>query len=703
MTHRHLYVHHEGSMAAKILICFPISDAPGLRHEAAQLALGLAAHGDEVLVFGPLGAWRHPLRKAGITATDYRLPGDEREFVRAIQREEPQILHAFGAEAAHLALPQTLLVGAGGVATLAHEDLARLNPTLLRTASTLFVPCEHLREQVSRRLPGIPVVCTGHLLAPPAAPPAGQLRFLADELGVQDGAPVVLMADHFRHSETQAARALIEAAPLITPRVPGVQIVIAGGGVRLSELEHAAIAVNEQLGYRAVLLPGHRDDIASLLALAGVAVGSGRFAMEALGAGVAVVAAGASGLMGTVTDESMQVADFTCCGRHGHLDPITPRGLAAEVVGLFTYPQWRARFAEDGQRRVMAQAHRDILAGQIATYYSRTAPSGVTVRTPQRITAVLPEDLRRTLFCLPAISALRGQFPLAKVTLVAAPAQVGLLRQSGLAETVVERPAALPEWPAFLRALWRPRADVCLTFADDPASTLIAGTSLAPSRLGFAEGPWTLLLTDHLHVRALPSPARALMLVHPLGIAAGGALPALRLPDDAYDAADRAYLAAGIEPREPVVLLCPGGEDERAWPRGHWAQLVRLLQDERSERLAVLGGGIDLPARVAVVPQPGDALLLAAVLARAAVVIAPDHDALHLADLLGIPTVGLYGPTAPDACSLPNPLRTPRCRRDLPCHPCAAACPERRCLHALTPADVATALVAYTPEELIAV
>lgn len=645
-------------MAARILICFPISEAPGLRNEALQLAIGLAARGDEVLVFGPLGPWRHALRLSGVTAHEFNLPAEERKFIRAIQDKEPQIIHAFGAEAAHLALPLTLLIGAGGVATLGHADLPRLIPTNLRTASAIFVPCEHLREQVARRLPGTPVVPTGYLLPPPSRAAEPQLRFLADELGLRDGAPVVLMADYFRNSETESAKALIAAVPTIAQRVPNVQVVIAGTGIRLGELEEAAYEVNDELGYRAVLLPGHRDDLPQLLSLATVAVGSGRFAAEALAAGVALVAAGHAGLVGTVTDETAKVAHFTCFGRHGHLDPITPKALASEIVGLFTYEQYREQFAAEGQRRILAESEREHRAAQIATYYTRTAPNGIGVRTPQRLTAVLPDDLRGMLFCLPAIGALKAQFPLAKITLAAQADHAGLLRQLDAADSVLEKPKHLTAWLPFLRELRGARPDIALCFAEDTSSTVIAGCSRAPHRLGFAEVGGSILLTDHLHARAAASPAKSLMLVHGLGIANGAPLPAFPIPEEVREAAELSLLGAGVEAHERVILLCPRAGEDQAWPQASWADLARQLAEDRPERIVVLGEGeFDLPAGVVAIPQPEDALHLAALLARAMTVVAPDNDALHLADLLGVPTVGLYGPTTPEAVSLPNELR----------------------------------------------
>jgi len=670
-------------MAARILICFPISEAPGLRNEAAQLAIGLAARGDQVLVFGPLGPWRHALRLSGISAREFSLPADERIFTRAIQDEEPQIIHAFGAEAAHLTLPLTLLIGAGGVATLGHADLPRLIPTHLRTASAIFVPCEHLREQVSRRLPGTPVATTGYLLPPPAPIPEAKLRFLADELGVEDGAPVVLMADYFRNSETEVARALIAAVPIVEQRVPGVQVIIAGGGIRLGELEEAAYEVNDELDYRAVLLPGQRDDLPQLLSLATVAVGSGRFAAEAMGAGVALVAAGHAGLVGTVTGDTAKIARFTCCGRHGHLDPISPRALASELVGLFTYTQYREQFAAEARERILADAEREHRAEQISSCYTRTAPDGGSgARNPQRVTAVLPDELREMLFCLPAIGALRAQFPLAKIALAAAPAHAALLQQLGLADGVLKKPESLRAWLPFLRELRQVRPDITLAFAEDNASTLIAGSSRAPHRLGFREAGGSILLTDHIHAPGAPSPARALLLVRGLGIASGAPLPTFPIPEEVREAAELSLLGAGVEARERLILLCPEAADECAWPSRSWTELIRLLVKERPERIVVLGEcGIDLPAGVAAMPRPGDALQLAALLARAMTVVAPDSGALHLADLLGVPTVGLYGPP-PATSSLPNELRVQLCH-----------------LNAITPAEVAAALAECCPLE----
>jgi len=668
-----------------------MGDAPGLQTEAAQLALGLAARGNDVIAIGQLGLWRHTLRLAKITATDFTLPGDENRLLHLLQEHQPQMIHAFGADAAHVLLPLTTMVGASGVATLGHSDLSRVNPVHFRTASAVFVPCEYLREQVERRLPTVPTLATGYLLPPAVEPPCLQQRILAEEIGLRDDAPMLLLADQFRGSETEVALALIESVPLIARHVPDVQVVIAGSGMRLGELEALAIEVNNWLGYRAVLLPGHRDDIHQLLHLATIAVGSGRFAMEAVGAGVALVAAGASGIIGTYTEETIKVAQFTCCGRHGHLEPATPKALASEIVGLCRYPDYRVRFAMDGQEALLAHALRDTRAEQIVTTYTETAPAGTFNQTPQRITAILPDDLRELLFTLPALHGLRERYPHAQLTLIAGRQHLACVQHLHLAERVLPKPDRLRDWPRLARALASPRADIFLSFTDDNSATLLAGCSFASTRLGCSDGNGSILLSDHLQAQPPDAASRAVAMIRALGATVSNRLTPPELPLESQETVNLSLLRMGIHADDPVILLCPQSDAPYAWHLGHWPTLARLLTETRSERVVVLGAdGMRLPAGILQAAPVYDSLTLAALLARAAVVIAPDSGILHLADLMGVPTIGLFGPTAPDANTLPNPHRHPLCHREFTCHPCGdTPCQERHCLRALTPNEVA--------------
>lgn len=680
-------------MPSRTIICFPIEDAPGLRAEAAQLALGLAACGHTVCALGPLGAWRHVLRRAQVTATEMDITA-AREVAQLVQKFAPTVIHTFGNGASRALLPLTRLVGAGGAATLSHGDFDTLTSADYRFASTIFVPCEHLHDLVSRRLPAsVSVVVTGHLLPPADTIPAAQRRFLADELGVHDGMPLVLLADHFLGEETEVALAVIAAMPTLNSHLRGVQLLIVGDGPRLGELETQAAAMNNRLKRRAVVLPGHCDDISRLLSLATVAVGSGRFAQEALAAGVALVAAGAAGMVGAVTPETASVARFSCSGRHGHLESATSRSLATEIAGLFAYPQYRAQFAHDGQAAVLAESERSVRAAQIASYYQQTTNIGDETRAPQRITVILPEDLRELLFTLPAISGVRAQYPLSQLRLVTTPVHKSFLEQLGIAETVLLTPATAREWLPFLRRQWSSRADICLSYRGNFSSALMTASTLAPSRVGFADSGGSLFYSDHLHARTSISPSYALTLMQSLGVSTGAPVSPPTLLPKTEEMVNLSLLAAGVEYQDALLLLCPQAEDGLAWPTEQWVALAELLRQSRPERVAVLGAPqTTWPDGVVKVMPVQDSLVLATLLARATVVIAADSAPLHLADLLGVPTIGLFGPTDPTEHRLPNTRCHALRRADYACQPCQSPCPDHRCMQALTPPEVAHAL-----------
>ena len=84
---------------------------------------------------------------------------------------------------------------------------------------------------------------------------------------------------------------------------------------------------------------------------------------------------------------------------------------------------------------------------------------------------------------------------------------------------------------------------------------------------------------------------------------------------------------------------------------------------------------------------------LAAALRQAHAVVAPDTGLLHLAVVLGVPALGLYGSSDPVVAGLPEGagrvLRT-----GIACSPCRErACQRRQCLEELSPGAVAEALM----------
>jgi ADP-heptose:LPS heptosyltransferase len=93
----------------------------------------------------------------------------------------------------------------------------------------------------------------------------------------------------------------------------------------------------------------------------------------------------------------------------------------------------------------------------------------------------------------------------------------------------------------------------------------------------------------------------------------------------------------------------------------------------------------------------------AAVLRRAAVVVAHDSGLMHLATGVGTPVVALFGPTDPALGYGPYRAAADVLAHDLPCRPCSvygsAHCPLRhqRCMIELMPETVADAVLSRVP------
>jgi ADP-heptose:LPS heptosyltransferase len=149
----------------------------------------------------------------------------------------------------------------------------------------------------------------------------------------------------------------------------------------------------------------------------------------------------------------------------------------------------------------------------------------------------------------------------------------------------------------------------------------------------------------------------------------------------------------------PKVVLVPGASRRGAikrWPLRHWLTLAALLKPRCQLRWS-LGPEEDelrawLPQSTGVPALPRSGLwTLAAALRQADRVIAPDTGLLHLAVLLGVPVLGLYGGSDPLVAGLPHGagriLRT-----GIECSPCRERlCQRRACLEELAPETVAAA------------
>lgn len=164
---------------------------------------------------------------------------------------------------------------------------------------------------------------------------------------------------------------------------------------------------------------------------------------------------------------------------------------------------------------------------------------------------------------------------------------------------------------------------------------------------------------------------------------------------------------AATGPPEGFVVLAPAATwATKRWPVEHWRELAGLVADRWPGFVAVLtvGGDEAQSASIAAAVPGGRGVALPPlplatvldVLGAARAVISVDGGVMHAAVGLGVPTLGLFGPTDPRVW-FPygdgGPFRV--LARRPTCHPCDLHdCGAFVCLPELAPRDVAAAALA---------
>ncbi|HEY0847307.1 MAG TPA: lipopolysaccharide heptosyltransferase II [Noviherbaspirillum sp.] len=195
---------------------------------------------------------------------------------------------------------------------------------------------------------------------------------------------------------------------------------------------------------------------------------------------------------------------------------------------------------------------------------------------------------------------------------------------------------------------------------------------------------------------------RQLDLVASVGAHTGDERLSFRIP-----ASDQRHVAGllasmDIDPDQPWLALHPGASAaSRRYPPTHWAQASRQLAATLRCPLVFTGSADEAPLVEEIrASVPGSHSLagrldlgqLAALIARASVLISNNTGPAHLAAAVGTPVVDLYALTNPQHA--PWQVASRVLFRDVPCRYCyKSACPQghHACLAGVPPEEVAAA------------
>ncbi|MFO7653131.1 MAG: glycosyltransferase family 9 protein [Candidatus Krumholzibacteriia bacterium] len=329
-------------------------------------------------------------------------------------------------------------------------------------------------------------------------------------------------------------------------------------------------------------------------------------------------------------------------------------------------------------------------------------------RPVRRILVIRRKALGDALVTLPAVLRLAEAFPAARVDLVVDRPFAGLLAELSERVRVLVWPPERGGAVGWLRSLRAGAYDLVIDYLGSPRTAFWTAVTGAPLRVGY-----DLPGRRHAYNVRVPrnraggtplrqyageaflDPLRALGLdPAPWSPAGPGASPAAGSPRPL----GAAYLAWAREwerrsaPR--IALVLSASWPAKEWPAEHAGALTARLRGEGAAPLLVPGPG-DEPFAGAV--RAADPLLetappttlpeLADLLRRCQLFVGTDNGVRHLAVLLGLPTVTLFGPTDPLGWNPADP-RHVSVRTGEPCSPCdltICPVPGHPCLASLGP------------------
>ncbi|HXF91872.1 MAG TPA: putative lipopolysaccharide heptosyltransferase III [Nitrospiraceae bacterium] len=269
------------------------------------------------------------------------------------------------------------------------------------------------------------------------------------------------------------------------------------------------------------------------------------------------------------------------------------------------------------------------------------------------------------LLATPVLRALREAFSHATLTMAVNAGTEDIVKGNpDLDKVLVVPKGTLGEQVRFASELRRRRFDCVIDLTDGDRAAILSRLSGAPIRVGFnQEHRWRgLLYTAVAKPRAedVHRVERDLSALRCLGLEPKAGPLVLNVPPHDEEAAERILREAGVVPSSStrLVMFHPGARYWfKAWPAERFADLADRLTKAWDCRVLIGGDDRDREtaerirthARSAPIVLAGRARLLqfAAILKRCALYVGNDNGAMHMAAALGVPVVGLFGPSNP--------------------------------------------------------
>jgi len=342
-------------------------------------------------------------------------------------------------------------------------------------------------------------------------------------------------------------------------------------------------------------------------------------------------------------------------------------------------------------------------------------------KKPENILIIRLSAIGDVINVLPALRRLRAQFPGSKITWLVEDRASEILRDHPDVDEVIIYPRKkwqsgilrvnkslniISESLSFYKKLRKNHYDLVIDFQGNLKSAVMNLITGSGNRLGFGRGyckEFNYLSTQH-HVypvgKKIHRIEKNLSLLKELDIETTFLQPELPVTKD-----DEEYISNFIDekadPSLPIIIIHPGTSkfgSFKQWPAENYTLLADMIQDKYDANVILTWG----PGELDVVNEIAGSVKhkalpacetksikqLTALIKRATLFIGGDTGPLHIASIMGIPVVGLYGPKDP-AIYGPYDGTAIVIKKDVPCSPCRKrTCGDPICMSSILPEDV---------------
>jgi heptosyltransferase-2 len=330
------------------------------------------------------------------------------------------------------------------------------------------------------------------------------------------------------------------------------------------------------------------------------------------------------------------------------------------------------------------------------------------VIAPKKILIRGPNWVGDAVLAIPALKAVRSNFPKAEITLLVRPWVAGLFTSAPFVDRVwtEAKPTKLADWTRITRDIRAFEFDLALVLPNSFESALMMFLARIPNRVGYATDGRAWMLTDSIEPSLEAQHQVHYYLDLAKAIRAETDSPSIEIQATAEERENARMLLAeeGIGRGTRFLVLNAGAAygSAKRWHDDRFAAVADILSEEMNVGVAMIGSEAERPIAEQIrlrMKRPGAVLsgrtsleTLIGVLAESCLMITNDSGPMHIAAALGVPTVAVFGSTDERVTS-PFGARARVVKNPVECSPCLLReCPiDHRCMNGVSVEDVCKA------------